>query len=147
MVNKAVSILLIEDDDIDAEAIKRAFKKQEVKARIIRASDGLEALDCLRGKHDIKQLGKAYIILLDINMPRMNGHEFLKEIRKDQVLHGCIVFVLTTSDANDDISQAYDQNVAGYIIKSRAGEDFANLAGLIDRYWRYVELPGIGFAS
>lgn len=141
MIGKPISLLLIEDDDVDAEAIDRAFKKQKIANPIVRASDGIEALDILRGQGSSRTLESPYIILLDINMPRMNGHEFLKELRGDESLHGCVVFVLTTSDADRDIDQAYAQNVAGYIIKSRAGEDFAHLTGLIDHYWRYIELP------
>ncbi|MDA9004046.1 response regulator [bacterium] len=143
MNEKMISILLIEDDDVDAEAIERAFKKQKIANPIIRVSDGIEALACLRGSDDNKKINPPYIILLDINMPRMNGHEFLKEIRSDKTLHGCVVFVLTTSEADRDIDQAYAQNVAGYIVKSRAGSDFADLVGLVDHYWRYVELPRV----
>jgi CheY-like chemotaxis protein len=141
MIGDPISILLIEDDDIDAEAIQRAFKKQKIANPITRAVDGVEALELLRGEDKERTLNSPYIILLDINMPRMNGHEFLKELRADKALHGCVVFVLTTSDADRDVDQAYSQNVAGYIIKSRAGADFVNLTGLIDHYWRYIELP------
>jgi CheY-like chemotaxis protein len=144
MIGAPISILLVEDDDIDAEAINRAFKKQKIANPITRAVDGIEALAFLRGDDGKEKMKSPYIILLDINMPRMNGHEFLKELRNDETLHGCVVFVLTTSDADRDIDQAYSQNVAGYIIKSHAGADFANLTGLIDHYWRYIELPTVG---
>jgi CheY-like chemotaxis protein len=143
MIGNPISLLLVEDDDIDAESIQRAFKKQKIANPLVRASDGIEALALLRGQDKEKQLKSPYIILLDINMPRMNGHEFLQELRNDPALHGCVVFVLTTSDTDRDIDQAYSQNVAGYIIKSRAGADFVNLTGLIDHYWRYIELPKI----
>lgn len=144
MNTNTVSILLIEDDDIDAEAIQRAFKKKNIANPIIRVGDGIEALECLREQSEGKKLSPPYIILLDINMPRMNGHEFLQEIRKDKTLHDCVVFVLTTSDSDRDIDQAYAQNVAGYIVKSRVGDGFANLVGLVEHYWRYVELPRLG---
>jgi len=143
MESRTVSILLIEDDDIDAEGIERAFKKQKIANPITRASDGIEALAHLRGESAAGTLESPYIILLDINMPRMNGHEFLKEVRADDKLNHCVIFVLTTSDDERDIEQAYEQHVAGYIVKSRAGEDFSALVGLVDHYWRYVELPRV----
>jgi CheY-like chemotaxis protein len=143
MIGDPISILLVEDDDIDAEAIKRAFKKQKIANPLTRVADGIEALALLRGEEQNRTLSSPYIILLDINMPRMNGHEFLMALREDKALHNCVVFVLTTSDSDRDIDQAYSQNVAGYILKSRVGEDFSNLTGLIDHYWRYIELPRI----
>lgn len=144
MDDNTISILLVEDDDVDAEAAIRAFKKQKISNPIIVARDGLEALELLRGENGQDKIASPYIILLDVNMPRMNGHEFLKELRQDKKLHNCIVFVLTTSKADRDIESAYNQNVAGYILKSCAGEDFTNLVGLLDHYWRYVELPTTG---
>jgi CheY-like chemotaxis protein len=143
MIGDPISLLLVEDDDIDAEAIYRAFKKNKIANPLTRVSDGIEALALLRGEDPNRVLSQPYIILLDINMPRMNGHEFLMALRKDKDLHNCVVFVLTTSDSDHDIDQAYSQNVAGYIVKSRVGSDFANLTGLIDHYWRYIELPRV----
>lgn len=142
MEDKTVSILLVEDDDIDAEGVQRAFKRQKIANPIVRVKDGLEALSLLRGEEGVERLvTSSVIILLDINMPRMNGHEFLAEIRNDEKLKSSVVFVLTTSEAENDIYQAYQKNVAGYILKSRAGSDFANLVGLLDNYWRFVEMP------
>ncbi len=141
MLGKPISILLVEDDDVDAEAIKRAFLRQKISNPITRATDGIEALALLRGEDGVEKLKSPYIILLDINMPRMNGIEFLEQIRNDATLQGCIIFVLTTSESNRDIDEVYAKNVAGYIIKSRAGKDFSSLVGLIDHYWRYIELP------
>ncbi len=142
MDEKTVCILLVEDDDIDAEGIKRAFKRQKIANPIVRAKDGMEALSILRAEEGAKTLdSQSVIILLDINMPRMNGHEFLTEVRKDEKLKSSLIFVLTTSEAENDIYKAYEKNVAGYILKSRAGSDFANLICLLDNYWRFVEIP------
>ncbi len=141
MLGKPISILLVEDDDVDAEAIKRAFLRQKISNPITRATDGIEALALLRGEDGAEKLKSPYIILLDINMPRMNGIEFLEQIRNDATLQGSIIFVLTTSESNRDIDEVYAKNVAGYIFKSRAGKDFSSLVGLIDHYWRYIELP------
>lgn len=138
---QSVTILLIEDDKVDAEAMDRALKKAKIINPLVRVTDGLEALDLLRGTNDVDPLPRPYIILLDLNMPRMNGLEFLTEIRGDDHLKDSVVFVLTTSDADRDKVAAYEKQVAGYIVKSKAGEDFVKLISLLDHYWRIVEMP------
>ena len=140
-VNSTLQILLVEDDEIDAEAVQRALTKQRIVNPVVRAKDGLAALECLRGQNDNPPLERPFLILLDLNMPRMNGVEFLKELRGDRDFHDSIVFVLTTSDSDRDKVAAYEQNVAGYIVKSHAGEDFISVMGLVEHYWRYVEFP------
>ena len=77
-------------------------------------------------------------------MPRMNGHEFVRELRKDDRFHKLIVFMLTTSDDRTDLDAAYDNNVAGYILKQNAGRDFLHLTETLGTYWRLVELPKAG---
>jgi len=133
-----VSILLVEDDKVDAEGVTRAIRKQKIANRIVHVQNGLEAIDALRSGTDIP---KPRLVLLDLNMPRMNGVEFLKFIRNDPEFKGEIVFVLTTSDLDEDRVAAYDLNVAGYIVKDNAGEDFENLLSFLDSYWRIVEFP------
>lgn len=134
---RQVHILLVEDDDIDAEAIERAFRKARIANPIVRVRDGLEAIDALRGQ----RVDQPFLVLLDLNMPRMDGIEFLKAIRADESLHATIVFVLTTSNDDQDKLAAYQEHVAGYMVKSRAGKDFVNLIELLDHYWRVVEFP------
>ncbi|MFZ2957677.1 MAG: response regulator [Candidatus Ozemobacteraceae bacterium] len=141
MQGKTVSILLIEDDEVDAMTIKRGFQRARIANQIVRAKDGIEGLELLRGEAKAGELGKPCIILLDLNMPRMNGFEFLDELRNDSALKQTIVFVLTTSKDEKDIDRVYDQNVAGYIVKKEAGKEFLNLIEMIDHYWRVVELP------
>lgn len=136
-----IHILLVEDDEIDAEAIRRAFRAQRILNPITVAPDGMEALDVLRGQNGQEKLPRPYIVLLDINMPRMNGIEFLQTLREDRTLRSSIVFVLTTSDRDEDIMAAYDQQIAGYLLKSRAGKDFIDLVSMLDSYWRVVEFP------
>lgn len=136
-----VTILLVEDDEIDAEAIKRAFRKNKVANEIVIARDGLEALDHLRGTNGNQKLSRPYLILLDLNMPRMNGLEFLGELRSDPSIENSIVFVLTTSDLDADKVAAYGHKVAGYTLKNRVGDSFLNLVGLVEAYWRIVEFP------
>jgi len=141
MSGNLVSVLLVEDDEIDAEAVQRAFRKHNMINPIVIAKDGVEALECLRGEQGRERISRPYIVLLDINLPRLDGHEFLDELREDENIRDSVVFVLTTSEAKEDLERAYGKNVAGYIIKSRAGADFTQLVSLLDIYWTYVELP------
>lgn len=138
---KTLNILLVEDDDGDAKAINRALSKARILNPVFRAHDGQEALDILAGEHTEIDLPRPVLILLDINMPRMNGIEFLKVIRSNEDFRRVVVFMLTTSDRDEDKIEAYDLNVAGYILKEKAGHDFLRLIELLDAYWRIVELP------
>jgi len=140
MIGNEVHILLVEDDEVDAEAVTRAFLKHKIANPIIRAGDGLEALGILRGE-GVAAMPRPYIILLDLNMPRMNGLEFLQELRDDDALTDSVVFVLTTSDDERDKTAAYKTHIAGYVLKSKAREDFSRLIELMDCYWKIVELP------
>ena len=141
MSEHTVTILMIEDDELDAETIDRAFKKERIGNPIHVARDGIAALDKLRGSNGSAPMPRPYMILLDLNLPRMNGIEFLAELRSDETLQDSIVFVLTSSDDDRDKLAAYEQHVAGYVVKSKAGEDFINLIGMLDHYWRIVEFP------
>ncbi len=134
---KEVSLLMVEDDDIDATALKRALQKLKLLNPIYRARDGLEAIEILRADG----VPPPYIILLDLNMPRMNGLEFLEELRSDPKLTQSIVFVLTTSKSDEDIFAAYREHVAGYLLKQRMDNDFLQVVGLLNHYWRIVEIP------
>ena len=87
------------------------------------------------------------LIILDINMPRMNGLELLKAIREDARLRHLIVFVLTTSNDEKDKFEAYNLNVAGYMLKSDMGNSFIRAVELVDNYWRVVEFPEVNYAA
>ena len=136
-----VRFLLVEDDEIDVRAIKLAFAKQKITNPIHVATDGISALEMLRGGPNKQAMQRPYLILLDLNMPRMTGHQFLKEIRNDPDLCDSIVFVLTTSDEDHDKQAAYEQNIAGYLVKSRAGEDFIDTVRLLDYFQLTVQFP------
>ena len=135
-----MTLLLVEDDAIDAEAIQRAFRQHRIANPFVVVRDGVEALAALRGESEV-EVPHPYVVLLDVNMPRMNGIEFLDAVRADPALSRTIVFVLTTSDREEDKVAAYEHNVAGYILKSRAGEDFLEVVKLLRVYWRLVEFP------
>jgi len=138
---RTVTLLLVDDDDGDARAVQRAFRSTRIVNPIVRAIDGIDALDILRGTNGRTKLSPPYLLLVDLNMPRMNGIELVEALRQDPDLHSCIVFVLTTSKRDEDKIAAYDLNVAGYIVKEHAGQDFQRLIDMMQCYWRVVELP------
>jgi CheY-like chemotaxis protein len=134
---KEATLFIVDDDDIDAIALERALRKLRLLNTVIRARDGREALELLRAG----KVPSPYIILLDLNMPRMNGLEFLEGLRTDPLLTHAVVFVLTTSKSDEDLVAAYRQHVAGYVFKQHMDRDFLEVVGLIEHYWRLVELP------
>ncbi|MEO0996874.1 MAG: response regulator [Pseudomonadota bacterium] len=134
---RPVNILLVDDDEVDIEAMSRSFARRKIGNSVHVAANGLEALQFLR---DGNGLERPVIILLDINMPQMNGLEFLQELRADPELNDLIVFVLTTSEDQNDVYAAYNLNVAGYMLKSEVGDSFHEAIDLIEHYWRVVEL-------
>lgn len=136
-----VTLLLVEDDELDVMGIQRALEKLKISNPVAVARDGIEALECLRGENGREKITRPFIILLDLNMPRMNGIEFLDEIRKDPELHASVVFVLSTSRADEDVMKAYKHNVAGYIVKSEPAQSFMEAIRLLDCYWSLVQLP------
>lgn len=136
-----VTILLVDDDSISVRLVTRALRKSKVDNEIVVADDGVMALDILRGINGQEPLKQPYLILLDIVMPRMDGHQFLEEIRNDPKLRGSIVFVLTTSNNEHDMFRAYDSCVAGYIVKSEVGTDFMKLVQMLEPYTFTIKFP------
>jgi CheY-like chemotaxis protein len=134
--SKVVTILLVEDDEVDVKALRWAFDKLKIANPLHIARDGVEALEVL------KDLPRPYLIITDINMPRMNGIELLRQIRASEDYRDSIVFVLTTSNDEQDKIDAYDLNVAGYMLKTDMGTSFTRAISLIDNYWKVVEFPG-----
>ncbi len=143
MPGRQVNILLVEDDEIEAEAVMRSFQKQALPNEITVAQDGMEALGMLRDQAQWRT--NPYMILLDLNMPRMSGIEFLHEIRQDAELKRSIIFVLTTSNRDEDKLAAYNHQVAGYLVKSHLGDDFQQLTEILHVYWRTIEFPPSAF--
>lgn len=141
MPNRDVTFLLVEDDDVDVKAIERAFKHLKIANPLVIANDGIDALEMLRGDGGRPALQRPYLILLDLNMPRMNGLEFLRTIRADPDLRDALVFVLTTSKAEQDRIEAYSQNVAGYVVKTDLGTTFMDAMAMLNHYWRVIEFP------
>jgi CheY-like chemotaxis protein len=121
--------------------VKRAFKKNNVTNPLFICNNGIEALEFLRGGGNagIKEIPK--IILLDLNMPKMGGIEFLREVRKDEKLKNISVFVMTTSNEDKDKVDAYNLNVAGYILKPLSMERFIEAVSTLNNYWKLCEFP------
>lgn len=142
MEEKLLNILLVEDDSVDVMNVQRAFKKNNITNPLHIAFNGVEALNMLRGANGKPKLNPSpRIILLDINMPKMNGLEFLRELRNDPELKSITVFVMTTSNDDQDKIEAYSLNVAGYILKPLSFEKFVNAVSILNSYWKLCEQP------
>lgn len=139
--NGQANILIVDDDEVDVRGIKRALDKRRIANPVHVAHDGIEALELLRGAGGREKLPRPFVILLDLNMPRMNGVRFLQELRADAALSSSIVFVLTTSTSNEDKLAAYREHVAGYILKSNVGRDFMQVIDMLDLFLVSVEFP------
>ncbi len=130
-----ITIAVIDDDELDFIGLKRAFTKMNAPFQLTHLKDGQEALEALHAR----SIPHPHILILDLNMPRMDGHEFLEIIRNDDLLKSSVVFVLTTSNNNTDIVRAHEKNVAGYIVKEHDG--FADSVELINQYLKVIKFP------
>ncbi len=134
-------LLHVEDNELDAQALQRALKKLDLSTPIARARDGVEALEILRNQLCNSLTLRPIVVLLDINMPRMNGLEFLTELRRDARLNHLPVVVLTTSDKPSDIREAHAHNVMGYIVKPLGSKQLAEKLNIMAQYLSIQELP------
>ncbi|MHC4170953.1 MAG: response regulator [Planctomycetota bacterium] len=133
-------ILLVEDDSVDVMTVKRALKDLEVAGELIPTGDGEEALAYLKDEGNAKPC----VILLDLNMPKMNGTEFLKIVKTDESLKKIPVIVLTTSNSEQDIAKSFELGAAGYMVKSVDYKKFVEIIKTIDLYWTLSKLPPNG---
>lgn len=140
MKDDLINILLVEDDEIDIMNVKRAFRKNNIENPLFIANDGLEALNMLSG-NEVDKIPKPRIILLDLNMPRMGGIEFLQKIRLKEEFKDISVFIMTTSNEDNDKVEAYKLNVAGYILKPLSMEKFIDAVSTLKSYWKLCEFP------
>lgn len=143
MEEKRLNVLLVEDDEVDVMNVKRAFKKNNIQNPLYVAFNGLEALNMLRGDNgnSPKIPKQRRIILLDLNMPRMGGLEFLQELRADSKLRAIPVIILTTSNEDKDRIEAYKLNVAGYLLKPVKFSQFSEAMATLNKYWSLCEIP------
>lgn len=133
-----LNILLVEDDQVDVMNVRRAFQKSNISNPLFVAGNGLEALELLRSG---KIPNDRRLVLLDLNMPKMNGIEFLRTVRADPALHSLSIVVLTTSNDDRDKIEAYNLNVAGYLLKPVTFTNFVEVMAALNKYWMLVELP------
>ena len=133
-------ILLVEDDDVDVMTVKRALKDLNIKNRLVNTANGEEALKYLKNNSNKKPC----IILLDLNMPKMNGIEFLQVVKADDTLKKIPIIVLTTSSQQQDIVESFRLSVAGYIVKSVDYAEYTEAINTINLYWSLSKLPSNG---
>jgi CheY-like chemotaxis protein len=136
--DQALNILLVDDDEVDVMTVKRAFTRANITNQVFVATDGIAALELLRSDGIP---ASRRLVLLDLNMPRMNGIEFLREVRGDPALQALTVVVLTTSNEDRDRVEAYQLNVAGYLVKPVTFHSFADVMATLNKYWTVMELP------
>lgn len=135
ILNHKIPILLVEDDEIDVELVKRGFVKHGIVNPLHVVGDGASALALLG-----ESTNEKFLILLDINLPGMNGLELLNKIRESPKLRDSVVFILSTSARPEDTKAAYSMNVAGYIVKGEVGKNAVKLCELLVKYLETVTL-------
>jgi CheY-like chemotaxis protein len=121
-----VNLLVVEDNEVDREALRRAFKRHGVHQPMIDVDDGVEALAVLRGERDLP-LGRPYLILLDLNMPRMSGLEFLSHIKADPVFSQIPVVIVSTEGKEEDTQRGLEAGAAAYVTKPFQREDIVEV--------------------
>ena len=141
MRDEEMNIFLVEDNDLDVELFMRGIERSGEPVTITRARDGMEALEMLTGEQVDPKLRKPFVILLDINMPRMNGHEFLAAIRAQDDVKPASVFVFTTSDSRADIARAYSNHANGYIVKPTGLSGLGEVVQMLRKFWTLCEHP------
>ena len=137
MEARTLNLVLVDDDEVDVITVQRAFANAHTKTQLFVARDGVEALALLRAP-TVPRTRR--ILVLDLEMPRMSGLELLREIRADPALHALPVIVMTTSDEDRDRVQAFQLNVAGYMVKPASYQDFAEAMVVINKYWSLMEI-------
>ena len=141
MLGPSVSIMIVDDDRIDVMALRRCFRALDIENPVVEAASGLEALALLRGTDGQAAVPKPHLVLLDLNMPRMGGLEFLDVIRSDPTLQRTLIFVLSTSSSLEDRNRCYDRNVAGYMVKHRESRAAMDTVAMLQKYWNTVAFP------
>jgi CheY-like chemotaxis protein len=140
---RSLQILVVDDDDADALMITEALEATDGDSRVDRVADGREALDYLRGEGQFSGPSRPDLILLDLNMPRMDGRETLTAIKNDEQLKAIPVVILTTSGAAPDIASSYQHRANAYVTKPFGLDDFESTVRQIDRFYREIaSLPG-----
>ncbi|MCA9214853.1 MAG: response regulator [Planctomycetales bacterium] len=139
---KPIEILLVDDDDEDAFLTMKAFERDRILNRVHRVEDGIAATAYLKREGQFADAVRPDLVLLDLNMPRKNGREVLKEIKEDPALRGIPVVVFTTSDDDKDILESYEHQANSYITKPVDLDKLREVFKTIEDYWFHiVKLP------
>lgn len=136
-----LKILLVEDDEYDVELTERALSKSEVDSELYVVWDGEEALDFLYGRGEFEDSPYPDLILLDLKLPKIGGHEVLSKIKEDPDLKQIPVIVLTVSEREEDMVKAYDSGASSYIHKPVNPDEFGKVIRTVQEYWKISELP------
>jgi CheY-like chemotaxis protein len=137
---RSLEILVVDDDDADALMISEALETSDMRTIVQRVADGREALDYLRRSSPYENAHRPDLILLDLNMPRMDGRETLAAIKTDEALTSIPVVILTTSGAAPDIASSYQHRANAYVTKPFGLDEFEKTVRTIDRFYREVAL-------
>ena len=135
MTVPALKYLLVEDDDSHAMIIQRTLERDEVHCEVARVSNGVEALSYLRREGVYSDRERPDVVLLDLNLPRLNGHEVLAEVKTDPELRGIPIVVLSTSDTESDRCRAYGNLANSYLVKPASFEKFREMVRILNSYW------------
>lgn len=147
-ISSLLQVLVVEDDLGDVALVESAFSEHSLRSELHHVGDGAEAMAFLHRREPYLDAPRPDLILLDLNMPRMNGHEALRAIKQDPELRSIPVVVLTTSHSEDDILTAYDLGANSYITKPAGFGSFAEAMTGLSRYWtEVVDLPPVAPAA
>ena len=140
---RAIDVLLVEDDPGDVLMTQEAFEHHKVANRLMVVNDGVAAMEFLRRQGEYADAPRPDLILLDLNLPRMDGREVLAELKEDAALRSIPVVVLTTSEAEDDVMRSYSLHANAYVTKPVDFERFIEVVRQIDEFFvSVVRLPG-----
>jgi len=139
--NNKLKILLVEDDEYDVDITQRAIKKSDIDSKLYVVRDGEEALDFLYREEGFEDAPRPDLIFLDLNLPKIGGHQVLEKIKVDDQLKHIPVIVLTVSEREEDMVKAYDSGASSYIHKPVNPDEFGKVIRTVQEYWKMAELP------
>ena len=144
LINRKLHILLVEDSASDTMLIRRSFDRSRLDHTLYCVEDGEKAIAFLKCEGEYKQVKRPDLIILDLNLPRLNGREVLAQIKQDPILKRIPVVILTTSSAEQDVVGSYDLHANCYIVKPFDVYDFLQIANFIEQFWlKTVTLPSV----
>jgi chemotaxis family two-component system response regulator Rcp1 len=141
MEEENFSIFLVEDREEDIDITREALKEAEMDCELEVVKDGKKAMEKLREKSDKKEEDLPDIILLDLNLPKMDGRKVMEKLKDDDTLSPIPIIVLTVSKRDKDIARSYDSGAAGYITKPIDFQEFVKTINVVNKYWSICEVP------